>query len=172
MFNFFPKIYYKINDYDFLKVVDIGVYAQIKDYVKSFRYIAYSPYTVQNGETPESVSQKMYGTPKYAYMILLVNDMHNIYEEWPMSYEVFNDYIEYKYGNINYATTTPYKYYGSNGIEYTSTSWLELTDPGKYSYSIYEYEQELNTKKSFIKLLDQGKIIQFEVKLQELLNTV
>jgi hypothetical protein len=43
------------------------------------------PYTVTEGETPEIVSYNFYGTPLYHWVILLVNNIINPREEWPLT---------------------------------------------------------------------------------------
>ena len=78
MFQFFPKILYLINDFDYQKVVDLNVSAQITEFVKKFKT---SPsarqFIVRDGERPEALSQRLYGTPRYDYLLMLLNDVES-----------------------------------------------------------------------------------------------
>ena len=104
MFQFYPKTLYLFNDFDYQKVVDLNVSAQISDYVKSYRG---SPgvrqYIVSNGERPEVISYKLYGTTKYDYLLLIFNEIESFYDEWPRDDQTLKKYIEKKYGSISAA---------------------------------------------------------------------
>lgn len=172
MFNYYPKIYYKINDYDYLKVRDICIYTKLKDYVATYGSVVSTTYFIQDGETPNFVSYKLYGTPKFDYIILLLNDIRNIYDEWPRSNQDLNDFIEEKYGSINYAQNNYANYYTSERLKVSRDAWYDLIDPGKFFESYYEYEESLNRAKSQIKIMSYNYAIKFEVELQEYLNGV
>ena len=67
------------------------------------KYIfAYDDYVVNDGERPDSVSEKFYGTPEYDWIIILCNRYTNLYEEWPMDVSSLEDYLERKYGTKLY----------------------------------------------------------------------
>jgi hypothetical protein len=42
------------------------------------------PYIILDGETPELVANKFYGTPFYHWILLLINDITNPRTEWPL----------------------------------------------------------------------------------------
>ncbi len=172
MFNYYPKIYYKVNDYDYLKVKDICIYTKLKDYVAKYGSVVSTTYQIQNGETPDYVSYKLYGTPKFDYILLLLNDIRNVYDEWPRNTQDFLDYIEQKYGSLFYAQNNYANFYNSSGLKVTRDTWYELVDPGKYFESYYDYEETLNKAKSQIKVMSHAYAIRFEVELQEYLNSV
>jgi hypothetical protein len=52
----------------------------------------YQPYFVRDGERPERIAEKMYGTDKLWWIILVYNKIVNPWEEWPMD----NQEIEIK----------------------------------------------------------------------------
>jgi len=67
------------------------------------KYIfAYDDYVVNDGERPDSVSTKFYGTPEYDWIIILCNRYTNLYEEWPMDTPSLEDYLDRKYGSKLY----------------------------------------------------------------------
>jgi len=98
-FRQFPK-----TNYDFF---NRGVNYEIVDF---FRYVnadlallddvsVYSYYKVQNGERPDVVSMKLYGTPEYYWTFFIINDhLKSGLANWPMSPEVFEDYMKEEYG--------------------------------------------------------------------------
>ena len=57
-------------------------------------------YFIQDGETPEQVSYKLYGTPAYHWVILMVNDITNPREEWPILDSKVTDLVYLKYDFI------------------------------------------------------------------------
>ena len=50
IFAYYPKIAYKIDDYNYLKAIDINVVSKLKDYITQYRSIGYTPYVVQDGD--------------------------------------------------------------------------------------------------------------------------
>lgn len=59
--------------------------------------VALEDYFVLDGETPEMVSNKLYGTPANHWVILLVNDITNPREEWPIQDSKVTDLVYQKY---------------------------------------------------------------------------
>lgn len=127
------------------------------------KYLATStiltPYVVSDGDTPENVSYKFYGTPLYHWIILIINEITDPREEWPLSERQLTDMITLKYpDNLSSDvyewrdTTTGYV------VDYNAG----LAASGDiYSVSIYEYETEKNESKRNIKLLEPVYIQQF-----------
>lgn len=172
MFYYYPKLYYKINNFDYFHVTDISIFSKINPLIETFGQTNLRTYTIIDGESPDLISNKIYGTPKYEYIILLVNRIRNFYDEWPMSYKVFNDYIEQKYGSLSYSKSNYAKYYTSDGYEISKDAWDEqvITDIDAYRKTHYEYEFELNENKTKIKLLNPALVVRFEVELQKILS--
>ena len=161
MFNLFPKIEYSINEFDTLKVVDINVSA--------YRSLGLRAYVVKNGELPEIVSNKVYGSPRYSYIIISINNIHSIYDDWPRSDAIFKDFLIEKYGSISTAKTTTHSWYTGNDNTVSEEFWGTLTDANKYYKTIFEFETDLNDAKANINLIDFRYVIDFESRLQELL---
>lgn len=172
MFYFYPRNYFKVNDYDYLRVVDITLNVKISKLIKSYGYMSIRPYTVLDGENPDYISYKIYGSPKYDYIILLTNDIKNYYDEWPLKYSSLINYIEEKYGSITYAQNNYAKYFTSTGEQISKDAWEEqiLEDPNAYRISLYEHEIELNDKKSQIKIMDPNLVIKLEVDIQQVIS--
>lgn len=65
-------------------------------YVNSVRY------SVQEGETPETISQKRYGSTDWYWTILLLNNIIDVQNDWPLAADELDKIIELKYGpNVN-----------------------------------------------------------------------
>lgn len=170
MLNFYPSIFYKINDFDLLKVKDITISIRINDFINSYKNIAFRPYVVKDGERPDTVSYRLYGAPKFDYVLLLLNDIRDVYNEWPMSYSILNEHIEMKYGSMSAAMSTDNGlYFNGKGHQISRVTWINSADPKKYFKTFYEYENELNVKKSFIRYIEYDKVLRFEVELREIL---
>ena len=94
-FSKFPKTILSIdnNSYvieDFLRRV--GISEQFKN-----NTVFLEDYFVRDKETPELVSQFFYGTPTYHWVILMVNNIVNLNEEWPIPDSKVTDLIYLKY---------------------------------------------------------------------------
>lgn len=174
MFQFYPKIYYKVNNHDYLRITDLSVNTRVKQFVNLYRQTSLRPYVIKDGESPDLVSYKIYGSSKYDYIILMTNDITNYYDEWPKSYKVLTDYIEKKYGSLNYAKNNYAKYYTADGDEISQAAWIEQSPSNQLYYRVthYDYEFILNDKKSQIQILNPALVIKFEVELQQLMSNI
>lgn len=56
-------------------------------------------YQVSDGETPESIAARLYDDSSYSWVVLEINNISNVYEDWPMSNEGLDAYIEETYEN-------------------------------------------------------------------------
>ena len=65
----------------------------------------YKFYEVKNGERPDTVSQRLYGTPDFYWTFFVINEfLHDGYKVWPLSQEQLFKYIKEHYSG--YAITT------------------------------------------------------------------
>ena len=80
-----------LKDISTLGVVD----EKIKDDILYYNY-----YTVLDGETPDNVSYRLYGTPDYYWTIFLMNPkLQNFYKDWYKSSSVMQQYLRETYSN-------------------------------------------------------------------------
>jgi hypothetical protein len=126
-------------------------------------------YTVQDGETPELVSLRFYNTVEYYWVILLVNNIIDVKNEWPMSTQELNDSIYEKYGDNIYATryhetVEVRNSYGQvmleSGIIVNSNFTFEYTENGVTTFlpssevvvevTNFEHEERLNERKRVV----------------------
>lgn len=97
-FQGFPTIQYNLQDESHtIEVVDIFRTVKPKQSLKD-DILLYNKYTIQDGERPDHVSQKLYGTPDYYWTFFMVNEnLTNIFTDWPLSRKDVQDYVAIKY---------------------------------------------------------------------------
>ena len=103
----------------------------------------FDSYDIKEGETPEKVSEKFYGTPQYHWVVMLLNDRFDVLNDWPMSGQQFERYMNEKYGSGNFR----------NIHHYTTKSGNLITDE-----SIYIDPYKTNEKVFGKTLIDSNKI--------------
>lgn len=57
----------------------------------------FTKYTILGDERPDQVSEKFYGTPLYDWIVLTVNNILDVYNEWPLSQQALYNYLIQKY---------------------------------------------------------------------------
>ena len=95
----FPKIVY---DFDLSNGTD---YRVITDITKNVRFrknileniTLYDYYDIADGETPEIISEKVYGTPYYHWVIMLANQRYDYINDFPLSQLELDTYLTSKY---------------------------------------------------------------------------
>ena len=97
-FSQFPKV-----NYDFL---GDGSYQRVADIFRSVRpqgnFIdnpsLYKKYQITNGDRPDVVSYKLYGTSRYYWTFFVINDfLHDGIASWPLSQEDLEEYLVENY---------------------------------------------------------------------------
>jgi hypothetical protein len=71
---------------------------------------SYQYYSVRDGERPEVLANKIYGTPEAHWIILYANNIYDPYYDWPMDQRTFEKYIIKKYGSLEWAKTNYHHY--------------------------------------------------------------
>lgn len=61
----------------------------------------YVDYTIQEGETPEILADRLYDNPMLSWIILIYNDIIDVWAEWPMSDSELSKYCDDVYDDIN-----------------------------------------------------------------------
>jgi hypothetical protein len=170
IFQYYPKVAYKVDNVDYIKAIDITTSIKIKDFFKTYRGISFTPYVVKDGERPDYVSFKFYGTPMYDWVILLSNDVYNIYDDWPKNTKTLNSYVEEKYGTIASALGTVKYYYNLNNDIIDETTWNNLPTNQRKLESQYEYEVRRNINKSKIKLVKKELVNAVDMGLKSIIT--
>lgn len=106
-FNYFPKEYYYLNDDS--KSLDI-----VTNITSKFKFedefknntVVYYQYEIEDGETPEIIAYKVYGSTEKHWIILALNDIINPQMDWPIEQNSLIKLIDKKYQSAEYANNT------------------------------------------------------------------
>ena len=150
-FNYFSKIPYYFDESN--RSIDL-----ITNLTSKFKFddnfkentVLYYDYVLSDGETPEIIADKIYGSPEKHWLILMLNDIVHPQRDWPLDQRSLSKYIENKY--ISYANTS---------IGQTGISWAKS--------NIKDY---LLTEKKTIVSFEDSEEITFTVTPQVYANTV
>lgn len=126
-FSNFPKIVY---DFKLNNGIDYRVITDITQNVRFRKFILenislFDFYDVGEGETPEIISEKIYGTPYYHWVIMLVNQRYDYVNDFPLSQQELDAHIKRKY-----TETKMYDihHYSVNGIIKEGMNILKIID--------------------------------------------
>lgn len=148
----------------------VKVRSKVRDNISLF-----DKYDLDIGDTPESVSYKVYGTVDYYWVVLLMNDVKDRYYDWPLNLQDFEAYVKEKYDNPS--AVHHYEIDQSSGT-------TDPNGPGDFDYKIevnsdtsgaqavsnYEYEQRLQDQKRQIRILNQNYLPTFIKEFERLIN--
>jgi hypothetical protein len=105
-FNYFPQTaYYLSDDNSSLDVVTNIMSRFSFNATSKDKLVMYSKYDIFDGETPEIIADKLYGSPEKHWIILSVNNIKNPQFDWPLRYNDLTKYIDIKYRGVTYANT-------------------------------------------------------------------
>ena len=184
-----PKPYFKqLVDFEYVNRTDDGKlisdYTTVKNLFKRGKLredifqetTFFEKYSIQGDDRPDNVAKKVYGDSSYDWVVLLSNNIINIYEEWPLPQAGWDAYLLEKYNN-NYDTLyNGIHHYESNEVKNSkgvvifpggvrvgaaqSVSYFDqasnqqvTVNPVSKGITNYEYESRLNDDKRNIFLL-------------------
>ena len=183
-----PDLFYNFSsrplDSDYLLVKNIWRRAQILVEYKS-QVTLFTEENVRDGERPEDIATRLYRNPFYNWTILVINDITDVYAQWPKSVQQLQDFINQKYDNpmaTKHHVTTEVK--DANGniivpagkvvasnyqISYYDGSTTVTATPVA-SVTNATYETELNSKKQNIQVVKPELIEDFVSVYYEIAN--
>ena len=188
MLNKLPELLYNFStkplDPDFLVVKNIWRRAQVLTEFKS-EVTIFTEITIGDGERPEDLATRYYGNPFYNWTILVINDITDVYAQWPKSVVQLQEFIDQKYTNgqaTKHHVTTEVKDANNNIIVpagkvvpsnfqvayYDGSSTVTATPV--VSVSNAQYETELNSKKQVIQIIKPDIIEDFVEVYFQILN--
>lgn len=112
----------------------------------------YDEYDIVDGDTPEIISDKIYGTPLYHWLIMICNLRFDYIEDFPLPFNALTQYIKDKYGEDNLYSVHHYE--DSNGFVVNSD------EPDALPVSNIDYEDKVNESKRRIKIISKNMIPQ------------
>lgn len=116
--------------------------------------------TVPDGFTVEQVADKYYGRPDYHWVILILNEIIDVRQEWPMYDRDLVEYAKLKYGSIEIYETHHYR--TTDGDNLIVDFDAEKLASGEIEeVTNMQYEEEMNNKKREIQVLRPEYLYEF-----------
>lgn len=189
-FSNFPKLIFQNQ-----LMVDITRRAKVLEKLDGNPYL-FLPYTIEDGDTIESIANYYYGDPQYSWLIIIANNIIDPYSDFFKSYKIFNDYIAQKYSKDaeksegraltkdeiiawtqNETITDNILWYQNQFVpEIQLSKETFMNDETKNFFAnfspkrIYDYETEENDKKRNIQLVSSRYVGQIVQEVRSILN--
>lgn len=108
-FNYFPTVFYTNSDTSpgLDTVTNIIARFSFESELKQNTNLFY-PYDIQDGDTPETIANKYYGSPEKHWIVLMFNNIIDPQYDWPLDQRTLIKYINTKYAHEG-ATHSPYQ---------------------------------------------------------------
>jgi len=137
----------------------------------------FESYTIPEGSRPEMVAFRLFGDAELDWVILLTNNITDLYNQWPKNHQVLSDYVLEQYGSwegIHHWETREVKYneavFVKSGIEVNETYRVTLPNgttlsknDSIYPVSNMEHETYLNEQKRLI-IIPNGNLLEFFIE--------
>jgi hypothetical protein len=158
-FSQFPYGFLEVSKKEKILVADIIRAVQKGGGFKGLSDIYLPPYRIMDNESPELISLKFYDSVAYGWIIQILNEKFDRYDDFPVSDTVLVDYCTQKYGN-------------PNGIHHYVDGDGRIVDAfsGGYPVTNYEYESDLNEKKRECLILRPELVSIFVKQFQQLMS--
>lgn len=83
---------------EYVRVKNLFRRVKLRDDLQNV-FTLFNKYQIRQGERPDTVANKLYGSVTYDWIVLLTAGIVNVRDQWPLSdYELYK-YAENKYGN-------------------------------------------------------------------------
>lgn len=139
-----------------VQMVDITVRVKFLEYVKTNDLKIKTDYYLDPIMRPEELCYKLYGSYKMTWVLLVLNNVYSIYEDWVQPQDVVDALLIYQYGSLEDALTTPLKYFDINGYEVGETS--PNIETVKSALQVYMEENERKRSVSVVSVDVMSKI--------------
>jgi hypothetical protein len=168
----YPTISYRIPGSTLsVAATDITRRFSVANFVRNSA-VTFDEYYIQDGDRPDTVAYDYYDDQTLDWLVLLTNEIHDPYYEWPLSYEQFRSYLRQKYTSVEYALSNVHHYEQilqeqqnivENGFQriipektliVDFETYITLTAPQRKIVSIFDYEDKLNEQRKQIYLID------------------
>lgn len=149
--------------------------------------LIYDLYTINDGETPELISERLYGSPFYHWTLMLFNERFDYLSDFPLAQRELEEYVDTKYdsgeGIHHYETRQVNNSSGRTLLQpglivdssftftYTDSS-VQITLPNSQCtipITNYEYEERVNEEKRTIKVLAPEVMQELFTKFKDLM---
>jgi len=178
-FKAMPKISYKTGD---KTILTKDIFRRVGLDRKKNNKLAVNSYYIKDGETPDMLANNFYGSSKYEdmlannfygsskyhWILLIVNDIVSVNEEWPKNQELLFTYTESKYGVGNASLDHHYRLTSDISIIVDHDA-AAITAGTIEAVSNLDYELQLNEEKRQIFVLKPEFLAEFIVSYKSLM---
>jgi hypothetical protein len=159
---------YKVGDKEkLIAVKDITLNVRIRKQILS-NITLFEDIDVVDGDTPERIADKIYRNPNYHWIIMLCNERFHYADEFPLSQEQLQRYVEIKYGADN--SEAQHMLFGRLHFETADGQVVDEDHPLSEPVSNYEYEFRENEKKRRIKIIHPRLVEQVVSDIEDILE--
>ncbi len=109
-------------------------------------------YDIKENETPEIVADRHHGSPYYHWIVMILNDVSDVYHDWPKPTRQLQKYVQTKYTDAQLTEVHHYEIAQSSG-DTTIKIQVPQGTSGATTVTNYEYEVAKNDAKRSIDLL-------------------
>ena len=135
-FRYLPKVYVRnrtikdgVHPYELCRNIFRRI--KIKDDLQG-ALLGFTQYEIEEGERPDQVARKFYGDSGLDWIVLIINNVINVNQDWPMTrYDLYN-YVEQEHGNVDAIS-----HYESNEI--FATDGTKVFDEGIVVNEDFQY---------------------------------
>jgi hypothetical protein len=150
---------------------DLSRRSRVREGLLSDSFV-FLPYTVREGEKPETIAQLYYGSVNDTWLVLLANNITDPYHQWPLDSSQFNASFISKYAEISNRegfnvirwgqdmtrNDNIVYYYTEDDFTKRIKRYSPETSPlpsGAKAIRAYDYEVQINENKREIVLIDK-----------------
>ena len=162
-FNFFPQVFYAQDSG--LKSLDVLTNLTTRfTFEEEFKNntSVYYKYDVEDGDTPEILAYKIYGSPEKHWVILLMNDIVDPLYDWPLKQQNVIKFVDNKYSANANVGQTGYNWASTNTHSYYKVVTQTVPSTGEIDISKYQIDSNaysiLTTSSTTYTLSDQKQI--------------
>lgn len=134
-----------------------GIFENLMYYVK---------YNIIGDERPDNVANEYYGDPTLDWMVLLSNNIVNVYDEWPLTQRAFDIFLTEKYGT--YDKINQIHHYETE--EVLNSKGQRILEKGlrvPFNYSVTFFDSGLGTEVTKTGITKSVTNLDFETKKED-----
>lgn len=169
-FNSFPTVDYDlIGNGNTIKFTNITRRVALNKIIKK-DIVSFDFYDIQDGETPEIIAHLYYGDSLLHWVVLITNNITNVFEQWPKSVSALENYVNVKYNNDANGVHHYEIPYESGDTSKTIIMNSNKNYPNATRISNFNYELQENDKKRRIRLIKPFYLNQFISEFNNLMR--
>jgi hypothetical protein len=151
-----------------LDITNSTIHVIIKERLRQ-NITTFYDYEIRDGERPDTVAEKVYGSVNYTWIVLLLNNIFTLFD-WPLQPDEFDGYIKERYGSAAAAQAIPV-YHTVSGFVVDSLTWATLIGSDRGSVTT-QYDEELtaNEAKRHIRVIPMEFVANLVAELKKVLS--